>query len=134
MSLAKSKCFNTSQTKKNETSNASHIFDHNPPDAAWPHRADEPNFPLPIRCRWTGVEFDGFWLRRLREMTDAIRAVALDEGCTTKDAPVYFNLSLDDLKVEDIYRENLPLLEKVRKQIDPENVMGRTGGFRIRDQ
>lgn len=107
-----------------------YIFEKSLP-SAWPREQTKPNFALPIRCRWTNAEFDDFWLAQLREITKLVQAAALDEGCTTRGTPIYYNLTLDGTPVKDIYRDNLTELEQFRKAVDPENVMGRTGGFRI---
>ena len=107
------------------------IFENSPP-SAWPREADKPNFALPIRCRWSDAKNDEFWLDRLRDITKEIQKIALAERCTTPETPVYYNLALDGTDVADIYRGNLTALEQIRKQVDPKNVMNRTGGFRIR--
>ena len=109
---------------------SSKIFEDSPP-CAWPHHKDHPNFPLPIRCLWSNQEDDGFWLDKLDEMATEICSFAINEGCTTADAPMYYNLALDGTSVESIYRENYLDLQATRKVVDPQELMGLTGGFRI---
>ncbi|KAF9460239.1 hypothetical protein BDZ94DRAFT_1311698 [Collybia nuda] len=107
------------------------MFENSPP-SAWPRPPNkQPSFPLPIRCLWKGSQNDAFWLETLERLTNDIRTFAVQQGCTTKDAPAYYNLSLDGTNVEDIYRENLGPLSKLRGELDPHGVMDRTGGFRI---
>lgn len=107
------------------------MFQNSPP-SAWPRPPNrQASFPLPIRCLWQGAQNDAFWLATLREITNDIHDFAVLQGCTPDDAPVYYNLALDDTVVGDIYRGNLPELQAIRQQHDPLNVMGRTGGFRI---
>ena len=106
------------------------IFDKALP-SAWPREKTKANFALPIRCRWTDAKYDDFWLAQLREITKLVRGAALDEGCTTPEAPVYYNLTLDGTPVDHIYRGNLAELKRVRQIVDPEDVMARAGGFRI---
>ena len=84
-----------------------------------------------MRIRWKDRKEDDFWLDVLRKMTREVQEIALQEGCTTVDAPVYYNLALEGTPVEDIYRENLQQLRELRKAVDPERVMDKTGGFRL---
>ena len=109
---------------------SSHIFD-NSPDAAWPHKPGSPSFPLPIRCVWTNPEDDDFWLGKLHEIADEIWQFAIRQGCSTAGAPLYYNLALDDTKVEEIYRGNFQKLRGFRKLFDENKLMDYTGGFRI---
>lgn len=109
---------------------SSKIFENSPP-GAWPHPTERPNFPLPIKCLWTNQEDDGFWLDKLNEMTAEIRTFAIEQQCTTADAPIYYNLALDGTPVETIYRENYSELKPLRREVDRNNLMSLTGGFRI---
>lgn len=106
------------------------IFDNSPP-SAWPHTKGHSNGPLVINFKWLNEADDSFWLQAIETTTNALRELALEQGCTTPDAPVYYNLALDQTPVSDIYRENLDQLVAFRQQYDPSNVMNRTGGFRI---
>lgn len=67
----------------------------------------------------------------MKSVLKTLRDVALREGCTTEDAPVYSNCALEDTSVEQIYRGNLKKLIKVRQKYDPEDIMGQAGGFKI---
>jgi hypothetical protein len=67
----------------------------------------------------------------MEAMTSNIRELALQEGCTTSDAAEYYNLSLDNVTAQDIYRGNIPRLIALRQRYDPKQIMDRTGGFRI---
>nr|AGK29878.1 FAD-binding protein [Volvariella volvacea] len=106
------------------------MFENSPP-SAWPHGPDTAFFPLPIRCLWQGKEDDKYWLDTLAAVTEKVRRYAIEQGCTTDGAPVYYNLALDGTDVSLIYRENLPRLVDIRARYDRLGVMNRTGGFRI---
>ncbi|KAH8984215.1 hypothetical protein EDB86DRAFT_2833631 [Lactarius hatsudake] len=68
---------------------------------------------------------------KMKTALDHIHRIALQEGCTTPSAPVYCNTTLEDVTTpEQIYRDNLEL-SALRIRYDPDNVMERTGGFRI---
>lgn len=107
------------------------MFD-NSVDSAWPHKKGSPNGPLVVIFTWEGKENDSVWIKQLKTALDEIRRTALQEGCTTPDAPVYYNTCLSEVtRPEDIYRHNLPDLSAIRKIYDPDDVMSLTGGFRI---
>ena len=107
------------------------MFDRSP-DSAWPHKRGEPNGPLVVYFMWEDKKNDDVWIDRMKEALGRIRQNALDEGCTTRDAPVYCNTTLEAATTPDqIYRGNLAKLSTLRKRYDPDNVLGRTGGFRI---
>jgi hypothetical protein len=109
----------------------SSMFD-NSSEAAWPHKKGHPNGPLVVYFLWEGEENDKIWITQMANALDHIRRVALHEKCTTEGAAVYCNTTLwENTTVEDIYRANLGRLSKLRKQFDPKDVMGLTGGFRI---
>lgn len=101
-------------------------------DSAWPHDGTEPNGPLSVYFVWEGVENDGLWVGQMKTALRHIHEIALQEKCTTDDAPVYCNTTLEDVtSLKQIYRHNLADLSALRTKYDPNNVMGRTGGFRI---
>jgi hypothetical protein len=64
-------------------------------------------------------------------MTAAVRAIAISQGCATPDAPIYYNLALDQVQASEVYQGNLAELIPIRKKYDPKQIMDRTGGFRI---
>ena len=106
------------------------IFDKSPP-SAWPHTKGNPSGPLVINFKWEGQENDQFWLPAIENFTAGLLRLAVDQGCTTSDAAQYYNLSLDNVTAFDIYRGNMTQLQGLRRKYDPQNIMGRTGGFRI---
>jgi len=86
---------------------------------------------ISIKCLGSEEADDTFWLGKLNEPTTEIRNFAIEEGCTTEEAPVYYNLALDDTPVESIYRENYLDLQATREGSDPQKLMNLIGGFRI---
>lgn len=99
--------------------------------AAWPHEKGWPNGPLLACFQWEGESNDGFWIGMMKQILQSIQKVAEAEGCTNDKLPKYCNTSLADTPVQDIYKEHLPKLIAIRAKYDPNNMMGRTGGFRI---
>ncbi|KAH9039783.1 hypothetical protein EDB85DRAFT_1887199 [Lactarius pseudohatsudake] len=107
------------------------MFDQSVP-SAWPHKRGEPNGPLLVYFMWEGRDNDGVWIDQMKTALDRIHRIALEEECTTPSAPVYCNTTLEEVTTpEQIYRDNLDRLSALRISYDPDNVMERTGGFRI---
>jgi len=106
------------------------MFDNSSP-AAWPHFKGQPNGPLVVYFLWDGKEYDEFWINQMKEALANIRAVAMSEKCATDNMPVYWNTTLGDTPVQDIYCNNLTSLSRTRAKYDPKDVMKNTGGFRI---
>ncbi|KAH9980424.1 hypothetical protein BJV74DRAFT_887836 [Russula compacta] len=105
---------------------------HNSVDTAWPHKSGEPNGPLLVYFVWEGEENDAIWIHQMKKALSHIYDVAREEECVTSDAPVYCNTALHgDATPEDIYRDHLAALSALRTKYDPDNVMGKTGGWRI---
>jgi hypothetical protein len=67
----------------------------------------------------------------LRNISNTIRAVALADGQDVSDAALYPNYALFGTPLEDMYGGNVERLRKIRAAIDPEDVMGLTGGWRF---
>lgn len=98
---------------------------------AWPHEKGQPNGPLLVCFQWEGENNDQYWIALMMQILQSIQRVAESEGCTNDKLPKYCNTSLGDTPVKDIYKQNLPKLMTIRAKYDPDDVMGRTGGFRI---
>ncbi|KAG2042489.1 hypothetical protein BDR03DRAFT_1006193 [Suillus americanus] len=99
--------------------------------AAWPHEKGQPNGPLFVCFQWEGESNDKYWIGLMMQILQSIRKVAEAEGCTNDNLPKYCNTSLADTPLEDIYKNNLSKLMTIRAKYDPDDMMGRTGGFRI---
>jgi len=103
---------------------------HCSPSAGWPHDG-EAFFPLVAQFLWDEKSSDTYWIDAMNRVLANLSKVAIEQGCTIPNAPIYSNTTLDGTPLTDIYRNNLPKLSKIRKQYDPEDVMGRSGGFII---
>lgn len=100
--------------------------DHN---TAWPHK--DTNGPLVAIFQWEGQENDEFWVDQMKRTLKALGNKAYGPG-QKPNRPVYINNTLAEVTtVEDVYRENLVPLGRFRAVVDPEDVMGQTGGFKI---
>ena len=109
---------------------ASGIFSHGS-DSAYPPDRSRPLYPILIQYRWTDVGMDDTVGRLMRKHTNSIYRTALAEGQNIANTAVYPNNALFDTPLEDMYGANLPRLREIRAKIDPEDVMGLTGGFKF---
>ena len=67
----------------------------------------------------------------LRNMSGTIHAAALADGQNVSHAAVYVNYALFGTPLKEIYGGNVERLRKIRAAIDPEDVMGLTGGWKF---
>jgi hypothetical protein len=102
-----------------------------PSDSAWPHEEGKVSGPLVGWFEWEGERNDKFWLDEINAALKTLHDVALKEGCTTKDLPIYLNITLEKTLPKDIYGVNYEGLKAVRKKYDPTNVMKQAAGFII---
>lgn len=105
------------------------IFHCSPP-AGWPHDG-KAFFPLVAQFLWDEKSSDTYWIDAMNRVLTNLSKVASEQGCTIPNAPIYSNTTLGGTPLADIYRDNLPMLSQIRKKYDPQDVMGRSGGFII---
>jgi hypothetical protein len=67
----------------------------------------------------------------LRNISGTIHATALADGQNVSHAAVYVNYALYGTPLEDIYGGNVGRLREIRAAIDPDDVMGLTGGWKF---
>ena len=69
--------------------------------------------------------------KAVRNYSDAVTAAAIADGQNLTHAASYPNYALFDTPIEDMYGTNIPRLHAIKEAVDPENVMGLTGGFKL---
>ncbi|KAI0260029.1 FAD dependent oxidoreductase [Gloeopeniophorella convolvens] len=106
------------------------VFSHGSGSAFPPDRSHV-LFPGLFEYVWSSASLDNTMTQSLRESSDAVHAAALAEGQNVADAAPYINYALFDTPVELLYGANLPRLRAIKKQTDPEDVMGLAGGFKV---
>ena len=80
---------------------------------------------------WTNASLDDTMAFALRSISSTIRDVALADGQNVAHAAKYPNYALFGTPLEDMYGGNVERLRKIRAAIDPEDVMGLTGGWKF---
>lgn len=99
--------------------------------SAYPPDRSQALFPSVVTYSWSNASLDHIVAHALRKVADAVHTVALVDGQNISHAAVYPNNALPNTPLEDIYRENVPKLRRVKAEVDPEDVMALAGGFKI---
>jgi len=108
------------------------ILSHNSSASAYPPSRSVSYLPLNIYYAWSIELADDQFYDAIKQSAEQITRVALAEGQTGVDtAPVYPNYAIYDTPLERMYGDNLARLQSIKKTVDPNNVMGLTGGFKF---
>ena len=99
------------------------------PSARQPGKAPNPLF---VSFGWADPLYDDEFVAAVEESANRLAAVAKAEGLLINDPPAlygnYVNAKTPQTK---IYGDNLPCLQALKAKVDPDNVMGLSGGFRF---
>ena len=106
------------------------LFSHGS-NSAYPPDRSQAILPTTLLIEWSNSSLDDTMAFALREMSDAIRDVAVADGQNVLHAAKYPNYALFGTPLEDMYGGNVGRLRKIRAAIDPEDVMGLTGGWKF---
>jgi hypothetical protein len=106
------------------------VFSHGS-GSAYPPDRSQAVFPSVITVQWVDAALDDTMAFALRQISDAIKTVALADGQNVEHAAVYVNYALFDTPLEDMYGENVKRLRKIRAAIDPKGVMKLAGGWKF---
>jgi len=88
--------------------------------------------PLLVWFSWENALYDDEFIAATEESVNRLAAVARAEGLLLNDPPaLYGNYVNAETPLVDIYGENLPSLQALQDKIDPNNVMGFSGGFKF---
>jgi len=104
---------------------------HRSQPGAYPHSTQR--FPLCLAFTWSEATHDAYYTSALKSFATTVHHEATAEGqaLDTGSNIRYPNYALGDTPVEEIWGENLERLRTIKKAVDPENVMGWTGGFKL---
>jgi Berberine and berberine like len=100
-------------------------------DSAYPPDRSVVIQPTALTTIWSDPSLDETMADVLRNISSTILAVALADGQNVSHAAIYPNYALAGTPLEDIYGGNVARLRKIRRAIDPEDVMGLAGGFKF---
>jgi hypothetical protein len=108
------------------------ILSHSSSPSAYPFDRTTVYSPSNIYAAWDDAQYDDIFFSAVKEAQRRITEAALEEGQNIEKAPKYPNYAIYDTPVEEVYGEHLERLQKVKRRIDPLDVMGLSGGFKIR--
>ncbi len=106
------------------------MFSHGS-ESAYPPDRSRALFPTAVTFAYSNASLDDTISTALRSYSDAVTAAADADGQNVSHAAVYPNYALFDTPLKDIYGANLPRLHAIKKAVDPMNVMGLAGGFKL---
>ncbi|KAF8263464.1 FAD-binding domain-containing protein [Lactarius quietus] len=106
------------------------LFSHGN-DSACPPDRSHALFPTGVTISFSNASLDDTVVQAMNSYSDAITAAAVADGQNLTNAAVYPNYALFDTPLEDIYGANIPRLQAIQIAVDPDNVMGLTGGFKL---
>lgn len=101
---------------------------------AYPHiPSSTPLIPFFIIFCWRFQCDDEVFIEELQSAYDAVFQMALDDGQDIGGSKqiTYSNYAGEDTPLSKMYGNNLPRLQTIRKEWDPDNVMYLTGGFKF---
>ncbi|KAG5650440.1 hypothetical protein H0H81_012279 [Sphagnurus paluster] len=87
--------------------------------------------PFNIYFGWILELSDKEFYAGVKQSAARIRELAIAEGQGIAAAAVYPNYAIFDTPISGLYGANVPALQALKAKVDPENIMGLAGGFKI---
>lgn len=109
------------------------ILSHNTTPTAYPADRSLVMSPFNINYAWESATFDSDFYAAVEQSKIALQtALRLNGQLVAQQASAYPNYALFDTPLNQLYgAANVKALKKLKKMVDPNNVMGLTGGFRL---
>ncbi|KAF8915512.1 hypothetical protein CPB85DRAFT_1217667 [Mucidula mucida] len=107
------------------------ILSHNSEPTAYPPSRDATLFPFAVLYAWSSSDMDDYFLDAMRSSVEQIKAAAVADGQAIEDAALYPNYALYDTPTSRIFGDNLERLRAIKARVDPNDVMGLAGGFKL---
>ncbi|EPS98357.1 hypothetical protein FOMPIDRAFT_83615 [Fomitopsis schrenkii] len=100
-------------------------------DTAWPPSRDVSLLPLNIYYSWWSADSDARVNEVMVQSADYLTQFVVSQGQPVADLTLYPNYAIRNATVERLYQGNLPRLQSIKTQYDPNNVMARAGGWKF---
>ena len=105
---------------------------HNNTPTAYPPSRAEGFLPLNIYYAWLLPTSDEVFQSAASTSADTLKTQAIVSGqADVANAAVYPNYAIFDTPLTSLYGANLPKLQAIKATVDPNNVMGLAGGFKL---
>lgn len=106
------------------------LFSHGS-NSAYPPDRSQGLLPLNIYYAWELPTSDNDMHQAILQTQATLKAKAIALGQNISNAALYNNYAVYDTPLEAMYGNNVPKLQALKAEIDPNNVMGLAGGFRF---
>ncbi|KAF6762009.1 FAD-binding domain-containing protein [Ephemerocybe angulata] len=109
------------------------IYTHSLPNTrAYPPTGAQFFSPFNIFFGWTDPFKDDLFTGAVVQSANALVAAATAQGQSNlAGVPLYPNYASKSVSVEQVWGANLPRLKALKRRVDPNNVMGLAGGFKV---
>ncbi|KAF9257696.1 FAD-binding domain-containing protein [Marasmius fiardii PR-910] len=98
-------------------------------DTAYPPNRNDNIHPMNIYYAWTNADSDQSFYETSRTTAASLQQFASKEGLLA--SAKYPNYAIFGTDVKELYGSNLKRLRDVKRRVDPKNIMGLTGGFKV---
>jgi len=99
--------------------------------SAYPPERSRAFLPSIISYSWTDASVDRLMADAMRLSGASLVEVEIQDGQDLKNASIYGNYALFGTPLEAIYGDHLERLREIKKNYDPDNVMGLAGGWKF---
>ena len=100
-------------------------------DSSYPPDRSHAILPTFVTLQWSDASLDDEMVSAARNISDTIRAVSHADGQNVSHAAKYPNYATFGTPLKDMYGVNVERLHERRALIDPDDVMGLTGGWKF---
>jgi hypothetical protein len=107
------------------------LYDHVDSPTAYPASRSKGYSFIEVYYGWADSEFDDTVFDVVNASAQHMIDALTQAGQDVADVPVYPNNAPPDTSLERMYGTNVPRLQAIKKAVDPDNVMGLSGGWKF---
>ena len=108
------------------------LYSHNKEKTAFPPVRNIPFQPFNLAFSWNSSDFDNVFHNAVLTSAGHVKQKAIEQGQTQlKNAPTYPNYAAFGTPLQNLYGANIPALRLLKARVDPDNVMGLAGGWKL---
>lgn len=107
------------------------LYDHVDSPTAYPASRSKGYSFIEVYYGWADSEFDDTVFDIVNASAQHMIDALTEAGQDVADVPVYPNNAPPDTSLERMYGTNVPRLQAIKKAVDPDNVMGLSGGWKF---
>lgn len=107
------------------------LYDHVASPTAYPASRDKGYSFIEVYYGWSDAQFDDVIFQAVNASAQHMIQALTDLGQNIADVPVYPNNAPPNTTLERMYGVNVPRLQEIKKAVDPDNIMGLSGGWKF---